>query len=762
MIPIKALAYQYRHLPIGGGGYVTGFIFHPTDPNVMYCRTDIGGVYRFDDAAQQWVSLIDHVSYTDLRETCPISVALDADRPERLYIASGVWDPSKNGKLTVSDDYGTTFRSYELPVYVHGNLHGRGAGERLLACGETLWFASQKDGLWHSPDEGATWQMVDSFPETGCTFVAMKGNLLLVGTEGLALRDGDMRGNSLYASWDGGATFAPVPQPEYAPVEGSKLHGLVAQRCSFDDEYLYVSFSANGPRSQNVERGYTCDCGDCSCGRVARYRFDGGSLGAPEDITPEKGNWGFSAMDAKHGMLITATIHRQHQDGDAIYLSRDKGKTWTTILHGLTKGRMDFRLSYMRPEYNGGNIVHWMTDVKIDPHRPDTAWFNTGTGTFRTQNLRDELVVWSDWCDGMEETVHINVHAPAGGRVQVLDMIGDLGGFAFTDVDRHCENSFANEKGDRWITCLSCDWPDADSDHIVVAARGNWTGRTLGGLIVSRDGAQSWARIPTPSGLGEELDALLLRIERPNTNAGWVAVSADGSTYVWAVAERIFLHAKNLIVSHDQGKTFRNSAVLDANGQPAQGMMKPLADRCMANVFYGFGDKGELYVSTDGGDTFRQKAAPAGFPEAHFGKVDCADQTEIRVAAGEPGVMVIATGEGLWKLVYDPTTDEFTGKRLTKEGDKAFCVGLGLGRPNGNYASEPKAIYFSGIINAGSPGGSEYGFYRTLDECQTIERLNTDQQMYGTIHSIDGDKRVFGRFFLATGSSGLLYGIQEE
>lgn len=753
---IRSIPYRYRHLPIGGGGYVTGFFFHSTDPRVMYCRTDIGGMYRFDYDAQTWISLIDHVSPVDGRECCPISAALDIETPGRLYVASGSWGPDSKGKLTVSDDYGRSFRSHELPCFVHGNLHGRGAGERLLADGETLWLASQKDGLFRSPDEGATWQKVESFPETGCTFAAKKGDLLLIGTEGLALRAGDMRGNSLYASFDGGATFQSVPQPEYVPVEGSQLHGLVAQRCAFDEEYLYVSFSANGPRSQNVERGYTCDCGDCSCGRVARYRFDGTSLGLPEDITPEKGNWGFSAMDAKHGMLITATIHRQHQDGDAIYLSHDQGKTWTTILHGLHTGKLDFRLSYMRPEYNGGSLVHWMTDVKIDPHRPDTAWFNTGTGVFRTQNLRDNVVVWQDWCDGMEETVHINVHAPASGRVQVLDMIGDLGAFAFTDVDRHCENTVANAHGDRWITCLSCDWPDADPDHIIVAARGNWTGRTLGGVIVSRDGAQSWKRLPTPQGLGDDLDALLKRIERPNTNAGWVAMSADGSSYVWAVAERIFLHARNLIVSHDQGQTFRRSAVLDMQGQPVEGMMKPLADRCMPNVFYGFGDKGEIYVSTDSGDTFRQKAAPMDFPAVHFGKVDCADQTEIRIAAGEPGVMVIATGEGLWKLVYDPATDEFTGKRLTKEGDKAFCVGLGLGRPGGDYASEPKAIYFNGVIDG------TYGFYRTFDECATIERINTDKQMYGRIHSIDGDKRVFGRFFLATGSSGLLYGIQED
>ena len=262
-----SIPYEYRHLPIGGGGYVTGFQFHPTDARVMYCRTDIGGVYRFDYAQEKWISLINHVSHEDLRETCPISLALDPHNPRRLYIVSGLWNPDSNALLTVSDDCGETFRRVELPVYAHGNLHGRGAGERLIVDEidpSTLWLASQRDGLWVSRDEGGTWTHVESMPETACTLVARKGKLLLVGTEGIACRSDDCRGNSLYASFDGGATFQPVPQPAYETVEGSRLHGLVAQRCSFDDQYLYVSFSANGPHSQNVERGYSCDSGDCS------------------------------------------------------------------------------------------------------------------------------------------------------------------------------------------------------------------------------------------------------------------------------------------------------------------------------------------------------------------------------------------------------------------------------------------------------------------------------------------------------------------
>ena len=45
---MKKTAYKYSNLPIPGGGYVTGFLFHPVKKDILYIRTDIGGSYRFD------------------------------------------------------------------------------------------------------------------------------------------------------------------------------------------------------------------------------------------------------------------------------------------------------------------------------------------------------------------------------------------------------------------------------------------------------------------------------------------------------------------------------------------------------------------------------------------------------------------------------------------------------------------------------------------------------------------------------------------
>ena len=94
-------------------------------------------------------------------------------------------------------------------------------------------------------------------------------------------------------------------------------------------------------------------------------------------------------------------------------------------------------------------------------------------------------------------------------------------------------------------------------------------------------------------------------------------------------------------------------------------------------------------------------------------------------------------------------------------------MGLGLARPDGDYLNDMRAgmspaIYLSGVIGTEGEGGGAYGFYRTLDEGKTFVRLNTDRQMYGGIQSIDGDKRVFGRFFIATGTLGLMYGEENN
>lgn len=766
----KTINYEYKNAPIPGGGYVTGLLYHPRQPGILYARTDIGGVYRYDYEKKHWKSLIDGVSMEDISETFPIACALDENHPEYLYIMSGI-NGQGYGKFSISEDYGETFIHKKIPVTVHGNLCGRGTGYRLAADKKDeniLYFASQLDGLWKTTDRGDTWKRL-TLEENymTCVWVSDDAKTIVAGTAGYTTRENDkLRGHSLYVSYDAGQSFERLMQPENVLVSDSKMNGLVASRYDYDGTYLYVTMNVTGRWNYVVDLGYSCDSGDVIGGKVLRYYFSEGKIAGYDDITPDADgvltkkflNYGFggiSSCKAMPGLLACSTLCREKEGDEIIYLSKDYGNSWSVSLCGLEKGELYFNTSYMKPEYNGNHcLLHWMSDIKINPFDPNEVWFNSGTGVFMTDALLGEHPRYHDACAGIEETVHLNVYAPVAGEAELIDIVGDLGGFAFRNLDEPCKNSFDDREGNRYITCINADISDADSNLGIVTARGNWKGKTKGGLVRTRDNFKTFERISMPFGINAEIDRKLHEIENPNVNAGWVAMSPDGTNIVWSVADGIRLPVELVIISNDGGKNFQKAGVFDLKGNPVKkGYLKVFSDRTGNDLFYGFGGASEIYVSRDGGKNFYQKQPEETFPICDFGYIDTANKTEVRGEGGKSGVFYMALGDaGLYKFCYDTGTDEIHVKRLTDAKDACYRMGLGVIGEGREYLTEEKAIYFCGRLDG------EYGFYRTLDEGKSYERLNRENQMYGEINSIDGDKRKFGRFFLATGSRGVLYG----
>lgn len=783
-ISVRTIPYQYRHASVPGGGFVTGFVFHPKSRQILYARTDIGGVYRYQFAEKHWISLMDHVRAPDRWESYPLSIALDPRRPERLYIAAG--DLERN-YLCRSDDKGAHFQYFPLPAAVHGNHAGRATGERLIVdpvCSDILYFASQSEGLLISEDAGETWRSLpvgqhQGQAEPDLSFIWIhpdsavhgRSQIIVVSTAGAAnANEQGQRGPSLFWSVDGGAVFRVMPGQPQPPSDFGNYPGFVGQRCSFDGTYLYVTLAAVG-HSWAGWSGYACDMGGRQRGCVMRYRFaEDGTIadvrfitpdlsfltGETEVIEPHAGFGGIAADPARPGHLICST--QCFDPGDVIFYSDDSGLSWRPALHDLSIGRMDFTgVPYMKPQYNGGhNLIHWLSDLKIDPFDRDRAVFNTGTGIFMTENLtaadRGDEVVWRPSCQGLEETVHLNVYSPPAGPVQLLDIIGDLGGFAFTNLNQPAENSFADAEGNRYITCLNADFTDDCPRYVAVTARGNWKGKTTGGLIWSEDYGQTWSRLPDPTGLSPRIDQLIAAIRQPNTNSGWTALSADHQTLVWCVGEGNRLPADAVVVSDDLGKTWRQSRLYGEYGQILSDCgltCKVFADRVEPERFYAFGNDSSLYVSDDRARSFRRIHCDLAFPRLELGGMDGNMPAEIRLEAGQCGVVWIAAAEGgLWRLTLNARTRQAVFERRSAEGDIIYRQGMGCPLP-GRFC---QTLYVNGFIQG------IYGFYRSADEGVSWERINDERQMFGDIRSICGDPRQAGRFYLATGSRGVLWG----
>lgn len=780
------IEYKYGHMPIPGGGYVTGFAYHPTCPDILYCRTDIGGTYRYDFRDKKWVSLMDRVTHINPEQAYVTAVALDPRHPERLYMTCGLNDRfcPQNGVFASSEDYGETFTYHEIPCVVHGNFPGRGTGSRLVVDPnnpDIIYFASQRGGLLRSENRGADWEFLsietqDRHNELNCTFiwaspVVFRNNrsqVLVLGTSGIdnSAKDGRMRGHSLYVSYDSGAQWQKLSMPVCTPPSNTRVAGFVAHRYDYDGRFLYVTLSSNGPESHVDAEGYSCDSGDACNGKIIRYPIGpDGALGDFQDITPcgsaygynkdrinECGFGGICSTPQIPGLLAASTLCEKR--GDIVFISRDYGENWEVNLYGLKVGGMHFKTSYMQPQFNGGySLIHWLSDIKINPFNADDVIFNTGTGVFGTYSFTRDERSWCDRCEGIEETVHLNVYSPHEGDVIAIDAVGDLGGFAFTETGKPCENSFADENNNRYITCLNADYTDSNPNRVVVTARGNWTGKTTGGIIISEDQCRTFRHIALPFGIDSYTDDLLGRIAQVNHNSGWVTISADGSTLVWTLADRIFLPIKAVLVSHDMGRTFGLAKFYDLSGnEVTDGFAKVIADRRIPNIMYAFDTTRIIYVSNDGGNNFYQCEIAEYVPEYRLSLIDTMDKSSLCAERGKTGVFYMALGEdGIWKITYNAAENRLNFKRMTDDGKTFYRIGLGIGK-DGNYLGGMKSIYAAASIDG------IYGFYRSDNDGADWIRINDSKHMFGQINCITGDARTFGRFYIATGTRGLLYG----
>src|SRR6185503_14579127 len=163
---------------------------------------------------------------------------------------------SMNGAILRSTDQGATWQRTNLPFKSGGNMPGRSMGERLAIDpnrNSTLYLGTRSgNGLWRSTDFGANWAKVSSFTAVG-TYVQQAGDQYLGDPPGVVWvvfdpRSGSAgnttqtiyvgvadKGNSIYRSTDGGASWAAVAGQ---PTGFLPHHGVLSP-----DGMLYVSYS---------------------------------------------------------------------------------------------------------------------------------------------------------------------------------------------------------------------------------------------------------------------------------------------------------------------------------------------------------------------------------------------------------------------------------------------------------------------------------------------------------------------------------------
>jgi xyloglucan-specific exo-beta-1,4-glucanase len=733
-------AYNWNSVAIGGGGFIPDIVFNTGAANIAYARTDIGGVYRWNQSSSSWTSLMDWVGQSNWGYEGAVSVAADPVNTNKVFVAAGMyttsWDPN-NGAILRSSDQGSTWSITTLPFKLGGNMPGRGMGERLAVDpnnDNVLYFgAPSGKGLWRSTDSGVTWSQVTSFPNVGnyvqdstdtsgylsdnqgVTWVSFDKPTGSAGvtTKTIFVGVADLQ-NSVYESTDGGSTWSRVAgQPT----------GFMAHKGVVDpaNGLLYIATSNKGGPY------------DGSSGDVWKYAL---ATGTWTQISPVKSSdtsndyFGYSglSLDAQHPGTIMVTGYSSWWPDTYIWRSTDGGTTWKQAwnYNGYPNRVDSYTLdTSATPWLTFGTAtaepvespkLGWMTEgLAIDPFNSNRMFYGTGATLFGTTNLTNwdsgTSFTIKPFVSGLEETAVNGLISPPTGA-PLISALGDLDGFVHTSLTTVPSSMFTAPNlgsGD------SVDYAELSPSTIVRSGDIDKTANpNVNRVGFSTNGGSNWFQASSePSGV---------------TGGGKVAEAADASSTLWSPAGTGVYYT-----------TTYGSSWTASTGIPAGAVIA--SDRVNPKVYYGY-SAGTFYVSTNGGASFAATAA-TGLPTT--------GTVYIKALPGVTGDVWLTGGSstgtsGIWHSTN-------SGASFTKLSSATAAINLGFGKSatTGGYP----ALYSIATVNG------VQGIFRSDDTGATWTRINDNAHQWGNIGAaITGDPRIYGRVYVGTNGRGIMYGDQ--
>ncbi|THU38142.1 exo-alpha-sialidase [Niastella caeni] len=670
-------SYTWKNVKIGGGGFVSGLIFHPSQNDLLYARTDVGGAYRWNAVTSNWIPITDFMGQDDENYSGVLSIATDPNDVNRVYMATGLYTAWWAGNAAVfsSTDKGSTWTRHNLTIKLGGNEDGRNSGERLAVdpnLGSILYLGSSKDGLWKSTDYGSNWSKVNSFPVStfsgaGVSFVLFDKSTGTTGNATQTIYVGIMQtGTNLYKSTDGGVTWSAVPGQ---PTTLMPLQGVLASNGT-----MYITYADN-PGPSNITTG-------------AVYKLIT-STNTFTALTLPAGQGGFSgvSVDASNANTVVVSTMDRWWPRDEIFRSTDGGNTWTALLTSATWNQTS-------APYTTGYTAHWIADVEIDPFDNTKAWFVTGYGVFQTTNISAAPVSWTFQNAGLEEMVSLSLASPASG-VPLLSAEGDHDGFRHVDVDI---SPVAGKFSPSYSSNGSIDVGQTNTNY-VVRTYNNSSGNY--GAYSTNQGA-GWTIFGSyPAG---------------TTGGGSIALSANAATIVWSPDGAAVSYSTN------NGTTW-TAATGISSGQAVTG------DKVNSNKFYGYNaTTGICHVSTNGGVSFSDGAT--GLPLLQSWELWMA---QTRSVFGVEGDVWLTSGyNGLYHSVN-------SGASFTKITgvDAAYKVAFGMAAGAATYP----AIYIQGRVGGtygfyrSIDGGSTWA--RINDDAHNflaVRSFTADPKIYGRVY----------------------------
>lgn len=743
---------EWDTVKIGGGGFVSGIV---TGQKEMYLRTDVGGAYKYDYEKNKWVQLFDFLNDTDRGLLSVKGMAIDPTDDDTVYFLCGcAYFSDARTVIFKTTDGGKTFTQADVTehIQVHGNGDGRECIEPIAIDPDnpdTIYAGGDvtagKSALIKSTDGGKTWNPVMGYDDLGLFTESLKYPMwtehMVRGTE--AKEYNQQNGIGCILIEDGkvyvGTSVTGQTNIHVADVKDDKFTELSKDLptanypCSITNDgqgNLFFTYIAGLAFSGSAGGAYKYNTKD---GKVTKLSVTDSAVGMIEvdKNDPKK-------MVARTcGVWSDQWFEKEWTDssiawGDHFFRSTDGGETWQDITPGQQVGQYTDNPYFVSEpiDTNGydwvyGKACHWGSGILIDPRNSDRILMTSGNGVFACDNVWDEKgVQFYFQPDGVEEVVTLDLASVPDGYV--YSAIGDYDGFIHKDVTEVPEQYKPNIGSTSAIA-----YCPQNTDVMVRFSEHD------GGGFYSTDAGKTWTKMANSGGTGgkaciTQLDEKTYRIFHSAGDSGNVQYTDDfGET--WSDCSGIpsqYGSKPTFMISEPEHPEIVCAYATYYNSSWGYSKPAPTAE----DAQYKF------CVSTDYGKTF------TSVDVCMYDQCDSAG----RIAYLGEGELILGGG---YYGMYHATVKN--GKATIEKLDNvSYCKTVGYGAPEEEGGLNTIYMY-------GKPDEDDTeGIYRSTDGGKTWLCINTERLYGGTGNGnfIVGDMNEFGKIYMSTVGSGLVYG----